>query len=1215
MPDATLVDNTDIAICDIERDSLEVPQVAGQTYYWINTAGVQPDTVFRGIDSSKIVFGNGGFVIDGDFHCVVVGLNGCFTLSDTVNVEVQIVAQEGISVISGSTDICFGSPTPPLIQLNNFSNYDTASIRWFRDSLGVVTPYDTLLTNGQFQIFAQDSGRYFATYETPLGCLGISDSLAITVRALPIVTLDTFGTVSICDGDTFTLSATASGIITYSWFGIAQGAIPNPSPPFDEIDIFVEDGYYVSINDGSCDAVSDTVYLELNPLPWVGVDTIAGTARFCAYPGNSVTLAADSVFPTSIYTWVYNGVDTVFGPTLGSSNMVTDSAGDYSLMIINSNGCTDTSTQVTVIVDTLQQYNITGLDTVCAPEAEVYTADVPGSWSLSNANGSIQPPATGTATVTIDWISPVASVLTFSPDPSGVVLCPVDTDTTIRIFNKPGVTITGPVEICQDSTGIFEASLGVGDSYDWNLTAGSANQPHNFSGVGFLGFRDTIQFSNFGQDTLVVSRIDPNSANCESTDTIVIKTFRNVFAEFSGSTDTCEGSVVVYNVDSLSPWSTVNYNSYVSPNGTIISSGQGTVTVQWGTGPTGWVAFSVTNGPCYDSVYKDVTLTPAPVTGIASSIPGDTICELEFDTISFWSTNPDPTHTYFWDVQQGVTVVSQLGGVTNDTLVLVIQQNGSFTVELQQTNAAGCRTDSLLAIHISEDPGNIVIDDWPVAACADGSTRSYTLSNVKPNTLITPFINDQQPNGPNNITWTGSQLLVNWGLAKQNSYVVLEATLETCTRFDTFFIQVDTLAEVIMLPTNPQSFCANEPVILIATPQDTSYTYQWFRDGDSIQGATDSVYVVDSTGDYSVRVTTLGGCSELSNSAFMTVFGIPNATILGDSIICPGDSTVLSSADNNVISYLWRNLFTQDSFPSSTVTVDEPGLWQLILINGDDCKDTSEVFEVYELQNPGVVILVDTNTYCNNDTVLLTGLFTGDSISILWTTDGLGNLINPDQDTAFYVPSDLDQGAVNFNVEVSNPCLVVEDDTVISFLDAPSARYVTSVPVGEIDQPVQFVLEDKTAFEYFWDFGDATGVGVDPVHVYASAGEFMTGVLAENANGCTDTFFLPFTVTNNEQVYLPNAFSPNSSNAENRTFKVYGYNVQASEFELTIYNRWGTKVYSTTDIGEAKFVGWDGTSTSLGGGNVPQGVYTYYIKGKFRSGESFEKAGTVNLIR
>jgi len=57
-----------------------------------------------------------------------------------------------------------------------------------------------------------------------------------------------------------------------------------------------------------------------------------------------------------------------------------------------------------------------------------------------------------------------------------------------------------------------------------------------------------------------------------------------------------------------------------------------------------------------------------------------------------------------------------------------------------------------------------------------------------------------------------------------------------------------------------------------------------------------------------------------------------------------------------------------------------------------------------------------------------------------------------------------------------------------------------------------------------------------------------------------------------------------------------------------VFDRWGVKVFETTNIDQ----GWDGT---FSGTPQPFGVYVYEVGAITNTGSNFEKHGNVTLIR
>jgi len=93
------------------------------------------------------------------------------------------------------------------------------------------------------------------------------------------------------------------------------------------------------------------------------------------------------------------------------------------------------------------------------------------------------------------------------------------------------------------------------------------------------------------------------------------------------------------------------------------------------------------------------------------------------------------------------------------------------------------------------------------------------------------------------------------------------------------------------------------------------------------------------------------------------------------------------------------------------------------------------------------------------------------------------------------------------------------------------------------------------------------------------------------------------TVYVDANLYIPNAFVP-SQHSLNNVFLPIGAFIDNSDYILTIYNRWGQKIYETADPNK----GWDG-------GGHEEGVYAYTVQYKTSIGEYRQRSGTVNLIR
>jgi gliding motility-associated-like protein len=104
-------------------------------------------------------------------------------------------------------------------------------------------------------------------------------------------------------------------------------------------------------------------------------------------------------------------------------------------------------------------------------------------------------------------------------------------------------------------------------------------------------------------------------------------------------------------------------------------------------------------------------------------------------------------------------------------------------------------------------------------------------------------------------------------------------------------------------------------------------------------------------------------------------------------------------------------------------------------------------------------------------------------------------------------------------------------------------------------------------------------------------------------NGCRNIDSVKVIVKS--PLYIPNAFTPNGD-SKNDLFKIpAGHGIDNGN--LSIYDRWGNLVYSTTDLNK----GWDGTLKEK---NMPSGTYVYMLTG-LRYNQKITLKGTITLIR
>src|SRR5574337_419493 len=106
----------------------------------------------------------------------------------------------------------------------------------------------------------------------------------------------------------------------------------------------------------------------------------------------------------------------------------------------------------------------------------------------------------------------------------------------------------------------------------------------------------------------------------------------------------------------------------------------------------------------------------------------------------------------------------------------------------------------------------------------------------------------------------------------------------------------------------------------------------------------------------------------------------------------------------------------------------------------------------------------------------------------------------------------------------------------------------------------------------------------------------MYCVTVTDNNGCADSTCMTVTVnTDCGDVFVPSAFSPNNDGV-NDQLCVFGIQC-ISTFDLVVYDRWGEKVFESTDPSKC----WDGTYK---GQAMNPGTFVYYLQATLTNGKS-----------
>jgi gliding motility-associated-like protein len=216
-----------------------------------------------------------------------------------------------------------------------------------------------------------------------------------------------------------------------------------------------------------------------------------------------------------------------------------------------------------------------------------------------------------------------------------------------------------------------------------------------------------------------------------------------------------------------------------------------------------------------------------------------------------------------------------------------------------------------------------------------------------------------------------------------------------------------------------------------------------------------------------------------------------------------------------------------------------------------------------------------------------------------------------------------DSSFVNNLLSGQNSCLIIDANScsIISNLNigniiSPEISF-TIIPnqrrfYDQLDNPFIFFdiskVNGQVIDNWYWDFGDGN-YGYDSLvtHSYGTMDTFMVSLVIHTEYNCLDTISKQV-IVNDYQLFIPNAFTPNTNDDYNNDFKAIGYGI--SDYSMIIYNRWGEIIFESLDYE----IGWNGLVNN-GNKTAPIGIYVYKIQVINIFGEINNYVGQLKLLR
>jgi len=556
-------------------------------------------------------------------------------------------------------------------------------------------------------------------------------------------------------------------------------------------------------------------------------------------------------------------------------------------------------------------------------------------------------------------------------------------------------------------------------------------------------------------------------------------------------------------------------------------------------------------------------------------------------TVQFVNTSTSAV-SYTWDFGDGSPIETS----TNPSHTYA--DSGTYTVVMHALNPNTCITDdssTMKIVVLRTEMPDIVVNDTTLCSNEQSIDLTVTINN---------------PSSNNIIEWGPASGLLSPGntatvsvdpTAHPAYYVTVKDTIPgICgfSRSDT--IHIDLAPRMLDVLNNDTVVCEGT-VIQIRATGTPAYSYHW-SPGTGVSDTTILEPVITVTQPNIYMLT--GSYENCPDTTVMLDIGmhyIPHLELAPDQYVCQGTQVALEanvSPFRNDYIYQWTpatpNLSNPNG-PNTNFIADTTATYYLHVETPIGCSDDDTItVNVY----PGGFGSISADTgYCPGGQARLTA---AGGVTYTWSPDyGLNDVT-----TASPVASPQTTTEYTVLIKDMHNCLDTEKVTVRVYPEA-----VLNLPDSiNIYPGEQYHIEPGTNAAYFKWF-PPSGVSNTDIADPLLSPQVRTRyfVTATTENGCIIVDSMDVLVQETV-IDMPNAFAPSGTN---NLFKPSKRGI-AQLKEFSIFNRWGNKVYSSTNIDE----GWDGTYNSQ---PQPVGVYIYVIEAVNDRGIPFTKKGNVTLLR
>lgn len=432
-------------------------------------------------------------------------------------------------------------------------------------------------------------------------------------------------------------------------------------------------------------------------------------------------------------------------------------------------------------------------------------------------------------------------------------------------------------------------------------------------------------------------------------------------------------------------------------------------------------------------------------------------------------------------------------------------------------------------------------------------------------------------------------------------YYLVASTTDGCTAMDSISI---TIAESPTLTVSNYTVCSGQALEInpIITGGTANFTFNW--NGTFSGTLYNSTPLADSI--YSVSITDANGCVTPTYTGNITVLP-PLKVTINALEICTGDSVKIlasPSGGNGNYLYIWSpsnsNQNPLNALPQGNT------VYTVTVSDGCTSKTATDTANI-TVALPMLITQPPSISGCKPVCINLTNISYASLSNWQWNLGDGTILSNQKPDYCYKIPGTY---SINLTYTTDLGCVKsVQWNNIVNVFPFPIAEFTASTFETDIlNMDINLYNESTGNINNQWFFGDLTTSSVqNPSHIFAAMGNYEVMLVVQNNKGCVDTVIHEIQIKDVFTFYAPNTFTPNEDNF-NETFLPIGTGWDDENFKMSIYDRWGNLIMTTTNVNQ----GWDG---KVKGHIVEEDTYVWKLELKDIYKKNHSYSGIINIVK